>query len=40
MFTDDQVIFAKSGYDVQFATQLLNNITLEYNWKYPATNPK
>jgi hypothetical protein len=40
MFADDQVIFAKSENDVQFATQLLYNITLDIIWKYPATNPK
>jgi hypothetical protein len=40
MFADDQVIFAKSENDIQFATQLLYIITLDIIWKYPATNPK
>jgi hypothetical protein len=30
MFADDQVMFEKSENDLQFATQLLYNITLEY----------
>jgi hypothetical protein len=40
MFADDQVIFAKSGYDLQFATQLLNNITLEYNLEISSNKSK
>jgi hypothetical protein len=31
MFADDQVIFAKSENDLQFATQLFYNTTLAYN---------
>jgi hypothetical protein len=40
MFADDQVIFAKSENDLQFATQLLYNITSEYNLEISSNNSK
>jgi hypothetical protein len=38
MFADDQVIFAKSENDLQFATQLLYNITSEYILEISSNN--